>query len=236
VLKEYILPVYVDVQTRKLALAGLQHEVTILESLHHPNIVSFTGFFVEDHRAYLVEEYLSGDSLRLSVEKNGPAPLLVTVKLALIMIDILAYLHSRAPRVIHRDFTPDNLIYDRQGDLKLIDFTVAQQGDESDLSTAVGKQCYLPPEQFCGRATTQSDIYAMGATIYFLLTGLDPEPLAQSQLTGKDGEAYDAINFVLARATALELRDRYQCVQEAREELLLIEHYLSDGAAAQAAG
>lgn len=233
VLKEYILPVYVDVTTRKLALESLQHEVMILKSLHHSNIAQFTGFFVEDHRAYLVEEYLSGSSLRTLIQENGPPSLLVAVRMSLTMTEMLAYLHNRTPKVIHRDFTPDNLIYDDKGVLKLIDFTVAQQGDDAEVSMAVGKQCYLPPEQFRGRATTQSDIYAMGATMYFLVTGEDPEPLSQSQVKGRDGEIYDALNFVLARATALELDQRYMCVEEAREELLLIEQFLIDQASGE---
>ena len=233
VLKEYILPVYVDVTTKKLALENLQHEVMILESLHHANIVQFTGFFLEDHRGYLVEEYLPGSSLRVLVQEKGPPSLLIAIRLSLTMVEMLAYLHNRNPKVVHRDFTPDNLIHNDNGILKLIDFTVAQEGEDSDVSLAVGKQCYLPPEQFRGRATTQSDIYAMGATMYFLFTGQDPEPLSQSQLPGKEGEIYDALNFILARATALELRDRYQSVEEAREELLLIERFLTDEASAK---
>ena len=63
-----------------------------------------------------------------------------------------------------------------------------------------------------------------------LFTGQDREPLSQSQLVGKEGEIYDALNFNLARATALDLTDLYQSVEEARERLLLIERFLTDEA------
>jgi len=229
VLKEYILPVYVDIKARRYALDSLEQEASLLKSLNHPNVVQFTGFFVEDHRAYLVEEFVKGESLRASVQRNGPAPPLVAVRLGVVMTDILSYLHSCSPKVIHRDFTPDNLIYDQLGNLKVIDFTVAQRGEDSALNTAVGKQCYLPPEQFRGKATTQSDIYALGATLYFLLKGEDPEPLTQSRLKDRSGDVYEALDFIIARATALDLTERYQHAEEARGELMIIERYLSGG-------
>jgi tRNA A-37 threonylcarbamoyl transferase component Bud32 len=232
VLKEYILPVYVDLKSRRYALDSLEHEATILRSLNHANIVKLTGFFVEDHRAYLVEEYIKGESLRSSVTKIGPAPPLVAVRLGLVMADTLAYLHSRTPPVVHRDFTPDNLLYDQDSHLKLIDFTVAQRGEAVSGNTVVGKQAYLPPEQFRGRATTQSDIYAMGATLYFLLTGTDPEALTQLQLPIggteiTDSEVFEALNAILSRATALDLSDRYQRAEEIKSELALVERFLS---------
>lgn len=233
VLKEYILPVYVDGKSKRNALESLEHQATILRSLNHNNIVKLTGFFVEDHRAYLVEEFIRGESLRASVVKNGPAPPLIAARLGLVMADILMYLHSRKPPVVHRDFTPDNLLYDQEGHLKLIDFTVAQRGESGTGNTVVGKQAYLPPEQFRGRATTQSDIYAMGATLYYLLTGQDPEPLSQARLTGRegqfgDGEVAEVLDAILARATALELSERYQRADEIKSELALVEKYLCE--------
>jgi serine/threonine protein kinase len=82
---------------------------------------------------------------------------------------------------VHRDFTPDNLILGKDGKLKLIDFNVAQQIETATTGTVVGKQAYLPPEQFRGQATTASDLYAMGATLYCLATGRDPVPISQSK-------------------------------------------------------
>ncbi len=91
---------------------------------------------------------------------------------------LLDLLHANS--IVHRDFTPDNLILNSKGQLKLIDFNVAQQIQEGSTGTIVGKHAYVPPEQFRGKATSQSDLYAFGATMFYLLTGKDPEPISQS--------------------------------------------------------
>ena len=112
---------------RKQALERFENEARILEELSHPQIVKLIDFFLEDHRAYLVLEHIDGMSLRQLVAKNGPMPLADIISLSMQMCDVLEYLHSLSPAVVHRDFTPDNLILDSSGRLVLIDFNVAQQ-------------------------------------------------------------------------------------------------------------
>ncbi len=93
------------------------------------------------------------------------------ISLALQMCEILKYLHDQEPPVVHRDFTPENLILGTDGTLRLIDFNVAQTLDQaaSTTGTVVGKPSYLAPEQFRGEPMPSSDVYSMGATlgIYF---------------------------------------------------------------------
>src|SRR5581483_5192636 len=97
------------------------------------------------------------------------------------MCEILAYLHGLEPPVVHRDFTPDNLMITDDGTLKLLDFNVAMSADNAATSsTAVGKHAYMAPEQFRGLPEPKSDIYSLGATLHFLLTGRDPEPISVS--------------------------------------------------------
>ncbi len=180
VLKEFILPVYVDRNVRRQALERFENEAAMLKRLEHKQIVKLLDFFVEDHRGYLVLEHIDGVSLRMLVEREGPPTSKQVAELARQMCDILQYLHSLSPPVVHRDFTPDNLILGRDGVLKLIDFNVAQQRESTTTGTVVGKHAYLPPEQFRGKPTPQSDMYAFGATLFYLLTGQDPEPLTKS--------------------------------------------------------
>src|SRR5262249_53315395 len=161
-----------------------------------------------------------GKSLRQLVADGGPMPLDTVRSLALQMCEILSYLHSLVPPVVHRDFTPDNLIYSSQGTLKLVDFNVAQQTDSTTTGTVVGKHAYIPPEQFGGKLTPQSDIYAMGATLHFLLTGDDPEPISQSHPIISRDEVGRDMNEVVARATAVDTSERFRDVQELRDELL----------------
>lgn len=220
VLKEFILPVYVDVNVRKSALEQFENEARILRQLEHPQIVKLLDFFVEDHRAYLVLELIDGSSLRQIVERNGRLTEEQVRGLASQMGDLLKYLHSCSPPVVHRDFTPDNLILGKDGVLKLIDFNVAQEEAEATTTgTVVGKHAYLPPEQFRGMPGPQSDIYAFGATLQFLLTGEDPEPISVSKPKEARSEVSDGLDHIVSRSTALELEERYAKIEEAIEDL-----------------
>lgn len=221
VLKEFILPVYVDVNVRRTALEQFENEAKILRQLDNPQIVKLVDFFVEDHRAYLVLEYIRGASLREIVRTQGALPENQVRALAVQMCAILSYLHKLSPPVVHRDFSPDNLVLNVDGTLKLIDFNVAKQSVESTTSgTVVGKHAYLPPEQFRGQPVVQSDIYAMGATLYYLLVGHDPEPIAVSHPATACEAVSEVLSSIVERATALDLQKRYQNVEELKQDLL----------------
>jgi len=227
VLKEYILPIYVDMKARKQALERFENEAKMLTSLNHPAIVKLNDYFVDDHRAYLVLEYIDGDNLQRHVEKNGPLSSEQACRFANQMIDILSYLHGQAPPVVHRDFTPDNLIVSSDGTIKLIDFMVAQQADASQpasttVGTVVGKHAYMAPEQFRGQNRTGSDIYAFGCTLYYLLTGVEPEPITQLHPLLKNDSSHPVFNDIVSRCTEADVADRYGSADEIRRELSLI--------------
>ena len=136
------------------------------------------------------------------------------VQLALQMCDVLKHLHGLSPPIIHRDFTPDNLILNPVTGIKLIDFNVAQQYESSATRTVVGKHSYLPPEQFRGRACPQSDLYAMGATLYFLLTGHEPEPITVAHPSAILPVISPELDAIVAKCTAQELSERYKSAEE----------------------
>jgi len=123
--------------------------------------------------------------------------------------------------VVHQDFTPDNLIVDESGALKLIDFMVAKQlaADDSETSTVVGKHHYMPPEQFRGQATRQSDLYALGCTLYFLLTAEDPEPMSEAHPILKNASVSGELDALIAKATQLDLSRRYKSAKEIQADL-----------------
>lgn len=157
-------------------------EARILATLSHPGIASVRDHFVEHGRDYLVLDYIAGLSLRQHVDMHGPFTEKEVLRIAESLFDILDYLHGVKPPVIHRDITPDNLIIaesDRK--ITLIDFGAASEFTATLTGTMIGKQCYIPPEQFQGKAVPQSDIYAAGATLYFLLTGKEPTPISVSK-------------------------------------------------------
>ncbi|MFA6208096.1 MAG: serine/threonine-protein kinase [Candidatus Obscuribacterales bacterium] len=222
VLKEFILPVFVNVKVRKSALEQFENEAKILRQLNNEQIVKLLDFFVEDHRAYLVLEHIDGTSLRTLVEKKGACNEAYVRSLALQMCHILQYLHGLSPPVVHRDFTPDNLILRNDGKLKLIDFNVAQQVEETTTGTVVGKHAYLPPEQFRGETVSQSDLYALGATLHFLLTGDDPEPISVSQPKAIVPNVSQEFSDIVAKATCLSEEERYQSAKEIELSILCL--------------
>jgi len=222
VLKEFILPVYVEDQVRKLALEKFDQEARLLKQLDHGQIVKMMDHFLEDHRAYLVLQHIDGYSLRHIMESTACTSLPDSnwvIDLGLQMCDILEFLHSLTPPLVHRDFTPDNLILDRDGTLKLIDFDVAQQREQTTSATVVGKHAYLPPEQFRGKPCPQSDLYALGATLHFLLTGCDPEPLTSSHPLIARPDIATALDGIVAACTQLDLSKRYETAARIKQDL-----------------
>jgi serine/threonine protein kinase len=222
VLKETVLPIYVDNRARAKALARFERDAKLLASLEHPLIVKLEDFFVENNRAYLALEYIHGKTLKEKVDSEGPLEEEEVRRLALMMTDILDYLHNRTPQVVHRDFTPDNLMLTSEGQIKLIDFDVAleQSSFSQTNATIVGKQAYIPLEQFRGKPSSQSDIYALGATLYYLLTGEEPSALQSSRPKELRPEVSETLDDIIAKATAVDPGDRVQSAAALRQLLL----------------
>lgn len=219
VLKEMILPVYGDENLRRRELERFDRESRLLSGLDCGNIVKLLDYFIEDHRGYLALEYISGDSLIRLVAQEGPLPESRALELAEQMCSTLSYLHGLSPPVVHRDFTPDNLILTKNGTVKLIDFNVAQEAKFTTTATVVGKHAYLPPEQFRGKPCPQSDIYAFGGTLYFLLTGSEPEPISSSHPILVNENLSEELDRIVAKATEPELKDRYGSIIELQADL-----------------
>jgi len=221
VLKEFILPASGDPEIQRTALSRFVNEADILAVLDHPQIVRLHGYFFEDHRGYLILELAKGKSLRRHVAESGPLPTETIVSLAAQMCEILGYLHMRTPPVVHRDFTPDNLVFaaDDENQLVLVDFNVARSSDSSFTGTVVGKQSYIALEQLRGHATTGSDIYAMGATLFFLLTGHDPEPLTPSDPRLERADTPEPLGQLVLEMMAIDPADRLESIAHAAERL-----------------
>lgn len=213
-LKEIVLPVAGGAQIRKRALENVKREAELLQKLDHEQIVHCLDVFSEGHKAYICLDYIDGFSLRRLITESGPMEETGVLKLAGQMADILGYLHSQSPPLLHRDFTPDNLILKPDGNLVLIDFNVAEQREGFETSTVVGKHSYIPPEQFRGKATIQSDIYALGCTLHWLLTAEDPEPITASHPKNTKPDVSEATDDLVAHATAPDAQARFKTVGE----------------------
>lgn len=214
VLKEYILPVYQEPEFQQAAREKLEREAQILKGLSHPQIISLLDFFMEDYRGYLVLEFVEGETLRALVVREGPRSENEAVKLIQQVCSIAMHLHGLEPPVVHRDITPENLILQPDGSLKLVDFNVAQQKSTQTTATIVGKHAYIAPEQFRGRPTTQSDIYSIGCTMHYLLTGQDPEAITRSSPRSVTEDVSEWANEIVEKATAASTDMRYADIKD----------------------
>lgn len=219
VLKEFVLPAEASLQVSKRAFDRIEREASLLKQLSHPQIVQLLDLFVDDHRAYLVLEHVPGQSLRQVVKEHGPMREADVAAIGLQMAAVLEHLHRQEPAVIHRDFTPENIIRMPDGLIKLIDFDVAQKLETTGTRTIVGKHSFISPEQFRGHPTTQSDIYALGASLFYLLTGVEPLPISQAFPREVAPIVSPEMNAVVGSCTAIELSERYPDARAVLEAL-----------------
>jgi formylglycine-generating enzyme required for sulfatase activity len=164
-------------EARREALDRITAEARLLSRLAHQGLPRVHDVFSEGGRHYLVEDLVDGISLDAEVETRGRPGLheQEVREIALAILDILEYLHSQQPPIVHRDVKPGNIMRERSsGRIVLIDFGIARQFATS-THTSIGTWGYAPPEQYRGRAEPRSDLYALGASMHHLLSGRGPE-------------------------------------------------------------
>ncbi len=208
VLKESTLPADISEAVRSKAKELFEREARLLARIEHPRITKVLDHFVEAGRDYIVLEFIPGMSLRQLVELKGQQPPRKVLRWAVQIVEVLHYLHHLEPAIVHRDLTPDNLIIKSDESIALIDFGVSNEFVSVATGTLVGKQAYIPPEQIRGKAEPKSDIYAFGATLYFLLVGQDPEPLSVSRAAQALPGVPAEFDELIAACTQLENEDR----------------------------
>jgi tRNA A-37 threonylcarbamoyl transferase component Bud32 len=174
ILKEAVIPASQDEAMKAKAMEMFEREAMFLSHLEHPRIAKVYDHFVEQGRNYLLIQRIPGQNFRQLVNSQGPQPEAVVVNWAKEIAELMQFLHRQEPPIVHRDLTPENLILSEDGVVHLIDFGAANQFLGTVTGTVVGKQAFIAPEQFRGKATLASDIYAFGGTLYFLLTGKNP--------------------------------------------------------------
>ncbi len=186
------------------AIDLFEREAKTLERLDHPRIPDYVDFIPLESgdTAYLAQELAPGSTLRQLVRAQGPFSEARARHVAGQMLDILVYLDSRRPPVIHRDIKPGNILADSQDDLYLVDFgsvVDAARQMTSGGSTVAGTFGYMAPEQLHGTATTASDLYGLGMTLIHLVTGKSPTELPKSRLRVQFRDAAPALSEPFAR-------------------------------------
>lgn len=217
VIKEFILPA--NDRGLKKATDGLLKEVAILRRINHPKIVRLYDFFIEDMRGYFAIEFIDGITLRKLVADTKPLRDGEVKAIAVSLCEALSYLHTLDPPIIHGDVTPDNVMVEKDGSVKLLDFDASQELTRNKTNTVVGKHAYMSPEQFRGIIGEASDIYALGCTLHYLLTGVDPEPISESRPADFVDTVSDAMNNIVSKATKFDPAQRYSKLDMVRSDL-----------------
>ncbi len=152
-----------------------EREARILSGLNHPGIPKFLDFFVEGGKKYLAMEMIHGQEMEKRVLAEGSIPADVAIAWMIEVCDVLSYLHQQDPPIIHRDIKPANLMVRyRDNQVILLDFGAVKEIG-TPPGTCIGAEGYSSPEQDRGVPVTQSDLYAIGTTLIFLLTGKPPQ-------------------------------------------------------------
>ncbi len=208
IIKESVLPATLSDSTSKKAKELFTREAVILTKLKHPQIASVFDCFSEDGRDYLILDFIPGQSITQLIRQAGPQSEERVLDFARQIADILMYLHSQIPPVIHRDITPDNIVIREDGKIALIDFGAANEYLGAATGTMVGKQSYIAPEQFRGKATIASDLYAVGGSMFYMLTGRDPEPLTACHPREFKPQVSVAMDDLICRCMAQDAAER----------------------------
>jgi serine/threonine-protein kinase len=203
-----------------------EYETALLSRLQHPSIPDIIDRFASGGMVYLTLEF--GGSRTLASERHrhgGRIPYAQLLPWMRQLCEVLTYLHTQDPPIIHRDLKPENILLDEGGRIMLIDFGIAKEAMPSAMTRTLGRAAshgFSPPEQVMGTGTDQrSDVYALGATCYALLTGEKP-PAAHERVAGKDlipvrelcPEVPEGFEAGLLQALSLNVNHRQQSMVE----------------------
>ncbi len=215
-----------DSQMRKLIIQNFEREANILATLDHPAVPEIFDFFSEGTRSFLVMEFISGQSLeQVCDETEGFLPEETVLDWAVQVSDVVAYLHAHKPNpIIFRDLKPSNIMLDRHGRIRMVDFGIAKVFQVGERGTMIGTEGFSPPEQYRGEAGPASDVYALGATLHALLTKQDPrvEPpfsFAERPIRTTNPAISPPFEAVITQALAYEVEDRFPSAAEMAEAL-----------------
>ena len=208
----------------------LEEAKTMAEFIGNPNITRVDCYFEENGTGYFVMEYLDGDSFLDYIKSHGGRlGWEDTMQVALPIMDALAAMHEKG--IIHRDVTPDNIYITKDGTVKLLDFGAARYslGNVSRSLDVILKHGFAPYEQYSrrGKQGPFTDVYSLGATIYYALTGTKPDDAIERRdndqtplPTTLGARISNSQEAVVMRALAVMPNDRYQNIPQFRAAIL----------------
>jgi len=215
-----MIEMFADETQRLKAVEDFKREAEVLAQLEHPSIPTIYDYFIESGRYYLVMKWIGGGDLAEQMRmQGGTVDEVAVTRWAIQICDVLHYIHSQKPPIIYRDLKPANLMLDdRTTRVMLVDFGIARIVRPTEKGvTAIGTMGYAPPELFAGKVEPRSDIYSLGATMFHMLTGADPQdnPLLifdfakNPRPTEINPVITPAMERILERAVAYKPEDRH---------------------------
>lgn len=212
----------------ELIKQGLIVETDMLKKLSHPSLPSIVDVIEDDNTFLIVMDYIQGNPLSKTLEEYGAQSQENVVEWAKQLCDVLGYLHSRKPPIIYRDMKPANVMLKPDGSITLIDFGTAREYKSKNIAdtTCLGTIGYAAPEQFGGMGQTdaRTDIYCLGATLYHLVTGMNPcEPPYEIKPIRQINPALsNGLEKIIMKCTQRDPDARYQSCAELMYDL---EHF-----------
>lgn len=217
-------------EERQKAVNDFMREARMLYNLNHPALARVYDIFVEESKYFLVMEYVPGHNLEdeMVVVRKEPLEWELVVGWGIALCGVLAYLHAQQPPIIYRDLKPANVMLRPDQTIKLIDFGIARWLHPLRLTDTMqlGTDGYAPLEQYSAHSEPRSDIYALGASLYHLMTGRVPEaaPLRTAGRTltpirAVNPRVPEAVERVIHQALNLQANDRFATDSAMRDAL-----------------
>lgn len=206
-------------------MEAFKKEVELLSSLNHPDVPRIVDKIETQDSYFVVMDFIGGISLEKKVLSEGTQKEDDVVRWAKILCEVLNYLHNvKENPIVYRDMKPDNVMLTETGRVKLIDFGIAKECVRNRIQTGkkVGTRGYAAPEQYKDSILDEkTDIYSLGVTLYYLLTGKSPtypphelQPIRQINPVLSEG-----IEYIINKCTQLEPENRYQNCMELKYDL-----------------
>ena len=217
-------------EKRQQAINDFIRESRMLQALDHPALAHVYDFLFEEGKYFLVMEYVQGHNLEdeLVQYRREALDWEDVTRWGIALADTLSYLHSRKPPIIYRDLKPANVMLMPDGNIKLIDFGIARWLLPARMTDTMqlGTDGYAPLEQYSSRSEPRSDVYALGASLYHLLTGRVPEaaPLRMAGHSLKSIREFnprtpEVVERVILKALSLQPQDRFTSAEALGEAL-----------------
>lgn len=216
VMKRYRLADALTDDSELTAGEKFEAECQRLERVNHSQIARLLDHFVDGNYGYLVHQHIEGFALRKQIKQLGPLEEKVVLGLLLQMCDLVHHMHSHSPPIVHIDFTPDTLQMWRGNTLKLIDLSVPKELRLLSYNPEMRQSRFLAPEAAKEILSAQSNIYSLGATLFFLLTGRRPDPQGDLHPRSFNKRVSTHFDHVIAKATAPDPADRYLSISQLR--------------------